>query len=68
MNFNAIDKMSSENVTNLLKEIPNSEATRQYLILTRNILDAFLLKELVLRSVYTSSGIQHYLCAFGNPG
>ncbi|XP_050513083.1 uncharacterized protein LOC126888730 [Diabrotica virgifera virgifera] len=53
MNFNAIDKLSSEHVTNMLKEVPNAEATRQYLILTRNILDAFLLKEIsVERRVY----------------
>ncbi|XP_030752085.1 uncharacterized protein LOC115879400 [Sitophilus oryzae] len=53
MNFNAIDKISSERVTNLLVEIPDAEATRQYLILTRYILDAFLLKDISIeRRIY----------------
>lgn len=46
MNFDAIEKICSEKSTNLLKQIPNSEATVQYLCMTRSILDAFLQKNL----------------------
>lgn len=53
MNFDAINKLCSQKVIDLLKEIPDSEATRQYLILTRCILDAFLDKDLsTLKRVY----------------
>lgn len=46
MNFDAIDKLSAECVTDLLNEIPGAGATRLFLILTRCVLDSFLSKEL----------------------
>lgn len=46
MNFDAIDKLSAQCVTDLLNEIPDAEATRLFLILTRYVLDSFLSKEL----------------------
>lgn len=50
MNFNAIDKLSSQNVINLLNTINDSKldskATQQYLQITRYILDAFLDKSI----------------------
>lgn len=46
MNFEAIDKMASDNVIQLLKEIPDAEATAQYLFLTRCILNSFLAKDI----------------------
>ena len=53
MNFDAVNKLSSQSVINLLKNIPESEATRQYLIITRYILDSFLDKDLsILKRVY----------------
>ncbi|KAK4880979.1 hypothetical protein RN001_004298 [Aquatica leii] len=44
MNFRAIDKISSNEVIKLLHGIPESDATIQYLQITRNIIDAFLNK------------------------
>lgn len=46
MNFEAIDKLCSNNVTDLLEKDCESNATRQFLRLTRFILDAFLNKSL----------------------
>lgn len=53
MNFNAIDKMSSLCVTDILKDVPEAQATRQILVLTRYILDSFLDKSLnISRRIY----------------
>lgn len=46
MNFEAIDKLSSSCVTDLLKEYENAKATRRLLIITRCILDAYLDKSI----------------------
>lgn len=46
MNFEAVDKISSPIVTKLLDQIKNSYATKQLLIITRYILDAYLEKSL----------------------
>ncbi|CAG9771449.1 unnamed protein product [Ceutorhynchus assimilis] len=52
MNFEAINKMASDNVIQLRK-IPDAEATLQYLLLTRCILNSFLAKDITLeRRVY----------------
>ncbi|CAG9760111.1 unnamed protein product [Ceutorhynchus assimilis] len=52
MNFDAIEKICSEKSVNLLKQISDSEATVQYLCMTRNILDAFLQKNLSIGDEY----------------
>lgn len=53
MNFNSVEKICSEKVLSLLKEIPESEATVQYLSILKDILDSFLNKEIsVLERVY----------------
>lgn len=55
MNFKSIDKLSSENVISLLKDQPESRATKQYLMLVRYTLKAFLDKSLDVRDrVYYS--------------
>lgn len=46
MNFEAIDKMSSDKVLVLLHQVENSKATLHYLKLTRSVIDAFLNKNL----------------------
>lgn len=48
MNFQAIDKLSSAKVISLLDSVANSKATKQYLQLTRHILDAFLDKNILV--------------------
>ncbi|KAK4886217.1 hypothetical protein RN001_002488 [Aquatica leii] len=53
MNFDAVLKLSANRVTNLLENLPESQATRQFLLIIRYILDAFLDKEIdVLKRVY----------------
>lgn len=53
MNFNAIDKLSALRVTNLLSKYDDAQATRQFLILTRSIIDCFLDKTLSMeRRIY----------------
>lgn len=55
MNFEAIDKISSRKVIKLMQEIAGSKATQQYLLLTRNILDSFLDKDIdLVKRVYLS--------------
>lgn len=46
MNFEAIDRLCSTKVTDLLDKIPKSAATKQFLRTTRFIIDAFLNKEI----------------------
>lgn len=45
MNFQAIDKISAPEVTELLKNVPGSEATQKFLGLVRNIINVFLKKD-----------------------
>lgn len=44
MNFKAIDKLCAFSVIELMQQIPESEATRQFLIICRFIVEAFLNK------------------------
>lgn len=44
MNYEAIRKISSKNVINLCNEIPKADATKQFLILTNHMIEAFLTK------------------------
>ncbi|KAJ8936091.1 hypothetical protein NQ314_012500 [Rhamnusium bicolor] len=50
MNFDAVEKMVSEKVQVSLTCIPNSEGTTAYLKITQLILDAFLKKDLDIRT------------------
>lgn len=53
MNFDAIDKLSNMRVIDLLDNIPDSSATKQYLLITRYILDSILEKKItILERVY----------------
>ncbi|KAK4887007.1 hypothetical protein RN001_003278 [Aquatica leii] len=55
MNFNSIDKLCSENVIVLLKQQPEANGTRQYLLLVRNILKAYLDKTLnIIERIYSA--------------
>lgn len=46
MNFNAVEKLCAPRVTKLLSSIPDSQGTKQFLILIDHILNSFLNKKL----------------------
>jgi len=46
MNFDAVEKLCAPRVTKLLSSIPDSQGTKQFLILIHHILNSFLNKKL----------------------
>jgi len=46
MNFDAVEKLCAPRVTKLLSNIPDSQGTKQFLILINHILNSFLNKKL----------------------
>lgn len=53
MNFDAIKKISSTNVLNLLNANPKARATKQYLVIVHYVIEAFLSKStLILDRIY----------------
>jgi len=46
MNFDAVEKLCASRVTKLLSSIPDSQGTKQFLILINHILNSFLNKKL----------------------
>lgn len=46
MNFDAVEKLCAPRVTKLLSAIPDSQGTKQFLILIKHILDSFRNKKL----------------------
>lgn len=46
MNFDAVEKLCAPRVTELLSAIPDSQSTKQFLILIKHILNSFLDKKL----------------------
>ncbi|XP_039304236.1 uncharacterized protein LOC120357565 [Solenopsis invicta] len=46
MNFDAVEKLCAPRVTELLSAIPDSQSTKQFLILIKHILNSFLNKKL----------------------
>lgn len=45
-NFEAVNHLTSSNVTSLLSEFPDALGTKYYLVVVRNIIDSFLKKEI----------------------
>ena len=60
MNFDAIMKMSTTKVLDLLTDKPEAKGTKQYLLIVNKIIEAFLSKDTsILQRIYNM-----WYCAF----